>query len=382
MPINFNMPPSEFETTIQGNRPYVFKKAVRDHLIDWKLINELIARHDHTSSNFKIMKNGLIKKSEYLEEYQEVFTKKYRILKPVLYELMRNGASLVLNKIEGCAIIDQLQRSVAQYCRRQTVVSGYAAFGEETSFGNHWDTHDVFAIQIIGKKNWTIYRPTEVDPDYRNSSVGKEHFCEKISYLEMTLEAGDILYLPRGWWHEVNPTGVETFHLAIGTYPAYASDYFNWMNGKCFSENPIFRTALTGTDVDLETLKCCTELLSQTTDLDRRYQEFRAHFTGTQRLASTYSIEQFGNKNALPLPADTQICINANDPWLWTNDGYLANGVHLKTDDQIRNIITDIASNPGITLSSLEEGLPSAFKPGLSDIINYLINQDVISISK
>ena len=104
MPIKFNITQKYFKSKIQGTRPYLFKNALKAHPINWKLVNQLISRHDHTSSNFKILKNGLILKYDYLEQYQEVFTTKYRANKAKLYELMKSGASLALNKKSKAAL--------------------------------------------------------------------------------------------------------------------------------------------------------------------------------------------------------------------------------------------------------------------------------------
>lgn len=48
-------------------------------------------------------------------------------------------------------------------------------------------------------------------------------------YMDIVLEAGDILYLPRGWWHDPVPVGEETVHLAVGVFPAYVNNYLTWI---------------------------------------------------------------------------------------------------------------------------------------------------------
>lgn len=98
MTIRFDCTSEYFTQQIQGKKPYLFKNCIKNHSVNWNLVNQLIARHDHTSSNFKLMRNGLILKHDYLEEYLEVFTRKYRVIKPKLYELLRGGASVLSQK--------------------------------------------------------------------------------------------------------------------------------------------------------------------------------------------------------------------------------------------------------------------------------------------
>lgn len=67
MSINFEMTTEEFKAQVQGKRPHLFKNSIKTIDIDWGLVNELIGRHDHASANFKLLKDGLILKYDYLE---------------------------------------------------------------------------------------------------------------------------------------------------------------------------------------------------------------------------------------------------------------------------------------------------------------------------
>lgn len=97
----------------------------------------------------------------------------------------------------------------------------------------HFDTHDVFVLQLYGKKRWRIYDcPVSVPLEYfpplrcehnrqrrarrdRKKITAAEINCELVS--EFTLDAGDLLYLPRGFWH-VAEAEADSFscHLTIG----------------------------------------------------------------------------------------------------------------------------------------------------------------------
>ncbi len=380
MEINLDCTATFFCEEIQGKRPHLFKNAISKHNVTWKLVNQLLARHDHTSPNFKIMQNGLILKQEYLERYEEVLTTKHRVIKPKLYKLMKNGASLVLNKIDGCMEVERIQRFIAQLSSRQTVVSGYASFGEETSFGNHWDTHDVFAIQLIGRKRWVIYPPTEKNPLYKNSSVGREAECSSEPCMELILEAGDIFYLPRGWWHEVRPTGSETFHLAVGTYPPYISDYFTWICEKVATENQLFRLDMGAFKNDASTLSHATRVISEAAVDKTNYMDFLQQFSSVQRLPSSYAIEIFGNSEAGLIPTDRPIVLNANDTRSWHNDTIIINGAKLTADTTTQEIINFFATQPGASMSALAEEIKSVKFEQLHKLVHELIYHDILSI--
>ncbi len=326
------------------------------------------------------MKNGLILKHEYLEEYLEVFTRKYRIIKPKLYELLRGGASLVLNKIEGCAEIDSINRQIAQFVGRQTVVSGYAAFGHETSFGNHWDTHDVFAVQLMGKKRWVIYEPTEEDPSYKNTSVGKESHCTSEPIMDVVLEAGDIFYLPRGWWHEVTASGSETFHLAIGTYPPYVSDYLNWLVENLSMKHGELRLPLEAPALENGGLERACRLLYDAILSESCHKDFLQNFVASQRLASPYAIELLGNPQSAGIPGNCTIHLNANNCHLWHGGEIVVNGSRLDLDPASQAVVQAIATTPSINLDSLIGQFSGVPPEKLRNLVHELLLQDVLSI--
>jgi hypothetical protein len=91
----------------------------------------------------------------------------------------------------------------------------YTPAGQMT-FPTHWDTDDVFILQLEGRKSWTIFEPTIQDPlEY--------HKWDKYSYqlgepvLDVVLEPGDVLYVPRGFSHTVvSHAAYASFHLTYG----------------------------------------------------------------------------------------------------------------------------------------------------------------------
>ncbi|MCD0229326.1 cupin domain-containing protein, partial [Enterobacter hormaechei subsp. steigerwaltii] len=108
---------------------------------------------------------------------------------------------MVYNRIDNEPFVDSIAKQIAQFAQAQTVVSGYLAFGSSSSYRNHWDTRDVFAVQLIGKKHWTISAPNFDMPLYMQQAKDMPHITPpKTVDMEVILEAGDILYIPRGWW--------------------------------------------------------------------------------------------------------------------------------------------------------------------------------------
>jgi hypothetical protein len=81
-------------------------------------------------------------------------------------------------------------------------------------FEPHLDTHEVFALQIDGAKQWRLYGPAANLPLAEDkmmlprARLGSPH--------EVRLEAGDLLYIPRGHAHEAFTTDSSSLHLTVG----------------------------------------------------------------------------------------------------------------------------------------------------------------------
>jgi len=102
----------------------------------------------------------------------------------------------------------------------------------------HHDTHDVFSLQVVGEKRWLVYEPAWELPlkhqRYKAETMGEPG--EPV--LDVTLQAGDTLYLPRGWLHEAKTSETDSLHLTVGV------NVYTWMDA--------FRAALDGCAGEVE----------------------------------------------------------------------------------------------------------------------------------
>ena len=87
------------------------------------------------------------------------------------------------------------------------------------AFGPHCDKHDVFAIHFEGEKIWNIYENIEKNPI--NHPIFKFDSEERIRRAgklidQVTLKPGDLLYLPRGQYHDALASKNGAVHIAFG----------------------------------------------------------------------------------------------------------------------------------------------------------------------
>jgi ribosomal protein L16 Arg81 hydroxylase len=103
-------------------------------------------------------------------------------------------------------------------------VNAYLTPAANRGFATHYDTHDVFVLQVGGRKRWRVHAPVLVDPLERQPWGGRADEVGAVSesppVLDTILEPGDSLYLPRGWLHAAEALGEPSLHLTLGVRAA------------------------------------------------------------------------------------------------------------------------------------------------------------------
>lgn len=85
-------------------------------------------------------------------------------------------------------------------------------------FAPHFDDVDVFVVQAEGRKRWRVYAPLPHAALPRVSSHDFPNTPEAIGepLLDVTLQPGDLLYLPRGTIHQAEALpGQHSLHLTL-----------------------------------------------------------------------------------------------------------------------------------------------------------------------
>ena len=99
-------------------------------------------------------------------------------------------------------------------------VNAYITPPLSQGFSAHYDTHDVFVLQIAGQKHWRIHEPVIHLADTGWNTVAAEVAARasEAPILEATLTPGDCLYLPRGFIHSAAALGGTSIHLTFGIH--------------------------------------------------------------------------------------------------------------------------------------------------------------------
>jgi hypothetical protein len=137
------------------------------------------------------------------------------------------GATLVINKVDE--LLPDV-RALAESCEEAFHIyvstNLYAGWKTDKAFDVHWDRHDTVILQVRGSKDWTIWAPTRLHPlhdDPMEDSPSSEPVWQG------TLTDGDVLYMPRGWWHVARPRDELSLHLTVGLRHRTGVDLLGWV---------------------------------------------------------------------------------------------------------------------------------------------------------
>jgi ribosomal protein L16 Arg81 hydroxylase len=144
-------------------------------------------------------------------------------------EQFAGGATLVLQGLHRTwAPVADFARQLVADLGHPAQVNAYITPASSRGFDPHYDTHDVFVIQIAGAKHWRIHEPVHRHPladqpwtDHRDAVAERARLEPAI---DATFEPGDVLYLPRGWIHSAEALGGTSIHLTIGVRAATRHD--------------------------------------------------------------------------------------------------------------------------------------------------------------
>lgn len=152
-----------------------------------------------------------------------------RILPAELHAQLKDGASLVLDSVEKIhPPIGVAAEGLERFLGTPVQVNAYASWTEREGFGLHWDDHDVAVVQVHGSKRWRLYGATREAPTFRDVESPEKPEGDPVA--DIVLTPGDVLYLPRGWWHAVTADqGTESLHLTFGLVSHTGADLLHWV---------------------------------------------------------------------------------------------------------------------------------------------------------
>jgi hypothetical protein len=146
--------------------------------------------------------------------------------------LMHRGATLVVNFIDR---LHPAVRAIAEMLEAvllaPVTASAFISWQRVQGYPPHFDTQEVFALQVAGRKAWRLYsgrfeHPAEIRgyrPKDQSPEIKKQLLGEVESRVE--LAPGDLLYVPAGQFHVALALEEASLHISFGTMRPTAHDF-------------------------------------------------------------------------------------------------------------------------------------------------------------
>lgn len=219
---------SKHFTRLPFSRPNAAGELV--NLLTWETVEEVLREK---KSALRIVQDGRV-----LKDYVDLDFKS-------ALEYHQKGATLLLRYAEKSSPrLKEVADEFAAAFHTPVDIQLYCTPENHNAFGWHYDVEEVFIIQTKGSKTYQI-RPNTVHPNPLVRSISKDFGYENERTpieIKVTLEAGDFLYIPSGWWH-IAKTQRESMHISIGLMPSSAVDILDYLP-QFLAKNVFWRTRM------------------------------------------------------------------------------------------------------------------------------------------
>jgi ribosomal protein L16 Arg81 hydroxylase len=233
-----------FRADYYGKRPLHIRREGGAAPLNWRRFNDALAIAPYwTEDTLKLyFKN----RAALRDTYCDLADLRPGIAAPVnaarVKTLLGLGASLVANHLhrvcpEVAAAGQMLEREFAA----RVAANVYCSFSGVQAFQTHYDLHDVFAIQAEGEKVWRIYE-ARADTPVQNLPPGEEVEKWLVAtrgrlLFEAHMKPGDILYLPRGQYHDALTAAGASLHVTFGVSPMTGIALFKLLENAVLGES-------------------------------------------------------------------------------------------------------------------------------------------------
>jgi len=196
-------------------------------LFSWSALNKILEEHAIPAPRLRLVRRGSqLDPSKY--QRLEANGQPGLVIPKALTSLLSTGSTLVLDAVE------EMFRPLREFAKRfderlgeRVFVNLYASWGgHDDQHQVHWDDAHILVLQVSGMKRWTVWQPSPAAPCLSESEGASKPVWEGV------LRAGEILHVPRGWWHLVEGLNSPSLHLAVTVPVITGKDVARWFMSK------------------------------------------------------------------------------------------------------------------------------------------------------
>jgi ribosomal protein L16 Arg81 hydroxylase len=209
------IPRNDFREQYYGRQPLLIRGHAQKFagLFTWPALNDLLNSSAFPHPHIEISSAGKRDRHATRES---------------IIEQCRAGASLVFRQLQLFdPRVGELTRALEAETGEPMFATLVVSQPSHATVERHWDRYDGFVFHLEGRKAWTVYEEPAEKPivffaKNREAPASRPR-------LEGELQPGDLLYVPRGYWHEALAQRGLSVHLTVGVMARTGIDFLAWL---------------------------------------------------------------------------------------------------------------------------------------------------------
>jgi ribosomal protein L16 Arg81 hydroxylase len=130
--------------------------------------------------------------------------------------LYDRGATIIINELQRrWPPLGNFCRCLENYFNHVFNTNIYLTPVKAQGFTPHYDTHDVFILQVFGTKRWRIYEGP-IDLPLPDQPYDPDQISSTPELMKFEMQPGDLAYIPRGYVHEASSHKSSSVHITVG----------------------------------------------------------------------------------------------------------------------------------------------------------------------
>ncbi|MDH4458203.1 MAG: cupin domain-containing protein [Nevskia sp.] len=348
------------------DEPRLRRAACCRHGIDWTSFDRLLHALEPRFEQLQLRLRGeAIDPARYVDSADG----RLRLIKERVYTLMREGARLLLPQVEhGLLEARQLAAVVGRRHGLPTRASACLTFSDKAGSEALWLTEDCEIVQLLGRQRLLIYGLGIDDPLPGQDSAVLSPVCPTEALFDVTLDAGDVLELPRGWWHRYVALDVPSAQLTVQIEQPTLHDYISW----ALARHAPGRTALRRRLVDdparsAADLGAAVDALRELLLDPSLLADYRRVRAVAERPQPEFELAWLAGQQQIS--DDTPLRLSTAQAPVRTADSLLVNGCALAADSPAANLLRELAQAPSLSIGQLAARQPSMSAEALHDAL-------------
>jgi ribosomal protein L16 Arg81 hydroxylase len=193
-----------------------------DDILSFNDVNAYLSRTDIRYPHVRLVNQGTeLPLADYSYDYtygENVFQGTIDMDK--LFHIYSNGATISFQLLQqSIAKLSRFSNSIERFLRFPTQTNLFLTPPTSQGFTAHYDTHSFFILHLYGSKTWKLYDDPYKLPLLRHREYDSDVDLADGPVHEITLRAGELMYVPRGVYHEALTSTETALQITLGIFP-------------------------------------------------------------------------------------------------------------------------------------------------------------------